>query len=128
MGMISRIKDMFVSKSNNEAMLFEEIQAQLIKDNKQLFIGELLQRACRNYPDKEALICRDKSITYKDFYFRAVAFSKKLSDKGVVAKDHVLLYYENSFEFYIAYWATLQLGAVIIPLNIFNLKLCPIWT
>lgn len=38
---------------------------------------------------------------------------------GVGQRDHVVLYFENSVEFYIAYFAVWQLGAVVIPLNIF---------
>jgi long-chain acyl-CoA synthetase len=83
------------------------------------YIGSLLQRAYRLFPNDIALIEDNKKITYQEFYFRALLFSKKLIAVGVCPGDRVFLFYENSLEFTIAYFGILQAGAVAVPLNIF---------
>jgi long-chain acyl-CoA synthetase len=45
--------------------------------------------------------------------------SKRLMSYGIEAGDRVVLLYENSLEFYIAYFAIWQIGAVVVPLNVF---------
>ena len=39
--------------------------------------------------------------------------------KGLKPHDRVLLFFENSIEFYIGYFAIVQAGGVVAPLNTF---------
>jgi len=89
------------------------------KDGNIFFVGQLLQRAATLYPDHTALVCLDQKISYKDLYHRSVLLSKKLIARGVKPKDRVLILFQNSLEFYVAYFGVLQAGAVVAPLNIF---------
>ncbi len=121
MSVISYLKKLFgqePQEQGREKIIFESIQKQLQGDGV-TFAGQLLQRAYQKFPQNTTLICRGKTVTYEELYVRAVNLSKKLIDRGVGKHDHVLLYYENSLEFYIAYFAIWQCGAVVIPLNIF---------
>ncbi|MBA3954864.1 AMP-binding protein [Candidatus Dependentiae bacterium] len=81
--------------------------------------GELLRRAARLWPDNSAVICQDQSITYGQLHDRACLMAEKLKIVGVLPNDHVLIYYENSIDFFIAYWGAWQAGAVVAPLNVF---------
>lgn len=87
------------------------------EQGKIMFAGRLLARAAHLFPQTYALICQDRSITYKDLYKKTVAVSTSLIKKGIKPGDHVALLFENSIEFYIGYYGAWQTGAVIIPLN-----------
>lgn len=82
-------------------------------------ISFLLQRAYRLYSDNCALIEGDRSVTYKELYYRACLLSVVIAKEGVNKGDRILLLFENSIQFYIAYFAALHVGAVVVPLNIF---------
>lgn len=96
---------------------YEQFKKNLIVDGKYIWAGSLLQRASQKWPHREALICSGKKITFKNLYARAVAFSKKLLAQGIKEGDIVALLYENSIEFYVAYYSIWQLGALVTPLN-----------
>jgi long-chain acyl-CoA synthetase len=104
---------------NVEKVLFNQQYAKMQRDGKLMYLGFLLQRGNELFPDRVALICRSKEITYKELFYRASLMSSVLRARGIKARDRVLLLYENSIEFYIAYFAVLQAGAIIAPLNIF---------
>jgi long-chain acyl-CoA synthetase len=84
-----------------------------------LYAGHLLQRAQLLYPNKLALIAPANQITYKELFFRALLMSKKLHDLGVTKGDNIVILYENTPEFYLAYFGIWQLGAVCVPVNTF---------
>lgn len=103
----------------DERQYFDQIQAELTKDGSLLYVGRLLERGAEKYGDLEALIYKDESISYKQLYARASAFSAVLQKKGVKPQDRVLICFENAPEFYVAYFAALQAGAVVAPINTF---------
>ncbi len=96
-----------------------ELRAEIFKNGKTFFLGSLLQRTAKRYPDNVALICVDKKITYKDLYYRALRLSELLIERGIRPHDRVFLFLENSIEFYIGYYGIVQMGAVVVPLNTF---------
>lgn len=102
-----------------EALRFEKYKELIHEDGTILSASKLLQRAAQRFADNVALIFKDKTIGYKELYFRACLFSNTLSAAGIKPRDRVLLMVENSIEFYIAYFGIWQTGAVIAPLNIF---------
>jgi len=108
-----------MASRNQEIQIFEKIQQELTSDGSLLYAGRLLQRASQKFPTHIALIEPNKSITYKELYFRSLELSKTLKAAGVKAGDRVLLFSENSTVFYVAYFAIWQLGAVVVPLNTF---------
>lgn len=110
-------------KLNNKNMSslerFDFFYKEITKSGKIIYAGKILQETYKNYPNHIALIYKDKKITYKELYYRACSFSNKLKEKGVVAGDIILIFFRNSIEFYIAYFAAWQIGAVVAPLNIY---------
>lgn len=102
-----------------EQQRFNHFVASVQHDGTFIFAGLLLQRAAQKWPDKQALICDNKSITYKELYYRALLCSKKL-EQHIKARDKAIIFYENSINFYIAYYALWQLGAVVVPVNVFS--------
>ena len=106
-------------KRKDENKIFFDIKKSFTIDGKLIYAGKLLNIAYTKFPNVAALIDSQRTINYKEFYFRSVQLSCKLKEMGVKPRDKVILHFENSPEFYVAYFAIWQLGAVVIPLNIF---------
>lgn len=98
---------------------FAKIMQEMQVGDKLLYAGALLRRAAEKFPTNTALICKGVSITYRKLYARAHAFGQYLKTLDVKPGDRVCLWFENSIEFYVAYYGSWQIGAVIIPLNTF---------
>jgi len=102
-----------------ESEVYKQLKTTFSIDGHDIGCDQILAVAAQKYSNNIALISGNTSITYKELYLKSVAVSKKMLDLGVNPEDRVLLYYENCIEFYIAYFATWQIGAVIVPINIF---------
>ena len=98
---------------------FDKYIKKISVDGKLISLGHLLQWAAKKYPARIALICRDEQISYLDLYRRACMFTELLRQKGIQPGDRVLVWLENSIEFYIAYFGVLQTGAIVAPLNVY---------
>ena len=119
MSIITRWRNNFSTLEVVESQIMANITNTLSPRGNLMYIGCLLQRAAELYGDSEALISQNRTISYKEYYFRTSLLSKKLQELGIKARDRVLLCGENSIEFYIFYFAALQLGAIIVPVNTF---------
>lgn len=108
---------MILGKANeSEHERFNHIYAKIVRLGS---LGFLLHRAGNVYGERTALIYQNEKITYRTLYWRACYVSIFLRSAGVRKNDRVLVLYENSPEFYIVYYAILQIGAVVVPLNTF---------
>jgi amino acid adenylation domain-containing protein len=76
-----------------------------------------LERSARLFPDKLALVCRDRRLTYRQLDQAANRFAAGLLAHGVVRGDAVVLLLENSADAVIAIFGTLRAGALIVPLG-----------
>lgn len=103
-----------------EQSIFDNLKKLFTTNNKFVYAGTLLQLAYKRHPQKTALVLSNTSINYQDFYYKAICISKDLQNKfDIKPRDRVLLFYENSIDFYVAYFGIWHCGAVIIPVNIF---------
>lgn len=109
-----------IHPKQNEAAFFKKTIEDISPKGRLLYVGNLLQRAAQLFNDEvPALIYQDETIRYLDLYRRASALTKLLIAKGLKPRDRVLVCFENSPEFYVAYFAVLQAGAVVAPINTF---------
>jgi len=84
----------------------------------QVTLNHYLDTAALRYPDKPALIYAGLSISYARLHAQVLAMAGHLQQNlGVRRGDRVLLISQNSPPFVIAYYATLRLGAVVVPIN-----------
>ncbi len=109
----------FFKRTNREKDSFDSVKRKFTKDGKLVYAGSILKLAYKKFADKIALVCDDEKINYDEFYFRSVLLSNKLKKLGIKPRDKVILYSGNSIDFHIAYFAIWQIGAIIVPLNIF---------
>ncbi|MBQ0721473.1 MAG: acyl--CoA ligase [Gammaproteobacteria bacterium] len=72
----------------------------------------------RQFGDRDYLVYEDQRLTYEQHYQQVVTLAHALSDQYGIAKgDRVALAMRNYPEWPIIFWATLSIGAVIVPLN-----------
>ena len=103
-----------------EVYRFDQLYETLLKDGKLMFAGRLLQRATQMHGDTIAIIYENSAISYKKLYALASALSKKIVVQyGLKPRDKALISFENSPQFYIAYFALWQAGIVVAPVNTF---------
>ena len=80
-------------------------------------LNEILPKALRLYPSKEAVVYRDIRMSYSEFAERVWRLSRALLDLGVNKQDRVGIMHENSNEFLETYFAAAHIGAILVPLN-----------
>ncbi len=102
-----------------EQQRFEKLYASFSVDGKLIHAYDLLKRAAHLWPQRTMVICDDDSLTYREVYLRSKLLAHKLREYGVRKDERVILYYENSVSFYIAYFAVWHAGGIVIPLNVF---------
>ncbi len=88
-------------------------------DGKLMHVHDLLKRAAQLWPTRTMVICGDDSITYKELFLRSKLLAHKLREHGVKKDERVIIYYENSIAFYVAYFAVWHAGGIVAPLNVF---------
>lgn len=95
---------------------YKKLESELIG----IWAGSLLERAAQKFPQTTAvMISPEKQITYRELYRAASQISHFIKQQGVKPRDRVIILYENSINFYIAYYGVWQTGAVVVPVNIF---------
>jgi long-chain acyl-CoA synthetase len=109
-----------MKQRNAEQIIFDELYKSMQYNGKLMFAGRLLQRAVQQHGDTVALIYHDKHISYKKLYAMASALSAKMIQQHAIKpRDRALICFDNSPEFYIAYFALWQAGVIVAPVNTF---------
>ena len=84
----------------------------------QATLPEYLDTAARRYPDKPAIIYCGSETTYAQLKQRVDALAGFLQQQlGVAPGDRVLIVSQNCPQFVAAFYAILQAGAVVVPVN-----------
>ena len=77
----------------------------------------LLQRAVARNPGGEAIVCGDARLTYRDFADLVSRCAAGLEARGIGRGDRVALLLGNDVAFPAVLFATLQLGAIAVPIS-----------
>ena len=81
-------------------------------------IGQLPAEAARRFGDKIALIAPGRELSFNELNALSNRCANALVGLGVKAGDRVTLYSGNSWEWIVAYYGALKVGAVINPINV----------
>jgi fatty-acyl-CoA synthase len=81
-------------------------------------VPELFRETCRDRPEKTAIVFEGREISYAELQSNADRCSQALLNLGVRAGDHIATIPTPSPEFASLYFGTLQVGAVVNPLNL----------
>jgi len=80
-------------------------------------LHELVRRSFERHPEQTALIFFGKHLSYKDVGKGVQRLAEALVDLGINAGDRIALLLPNCPQYVIAYYAILQAGAVVVPIN-----------
>ena len=80
-------------------------------------IEPLTEFAAAAHGDKEFIVYGDRRITFAEFFDQANTASASLSAAGVAHGDRVAVLSQNNPEWCISFWATVDIGAVLVGLN-----------
>ena len=80
-------------------------------------LNELLPKAVKLYPHREAVVCGSVRMTYREFGDRVGKLCHGLSALGLRKKDRVAILHENCHVFLETYFAAASLGLILVPLN-----------
>lgn len=80
---------------------------------------QILDRMCEEFPDQYAFRYTecDYTRTYPEFRDDVDTFARALISMGVRQGDHVAIWATNVPQWYITFWATVKIGAVLVTVN-----------
>jgi acyl-CoA synthetase (AMP-forming)/AMP-acid ligase II len=81
-----------------------------------LLLGDLLRRNVSVRPDKVAVIYEGTSLTFREMNDLVNQFANALVDLGVRRGDRIGLLHTNSHLFEVAYFASIKIGAILVPI------------
>src|SRR5690606_17425153 len=80
-------------------------------------LEQFLERSAARTPDKTAVICGKRRISYADLEADANRLARAFIECGIERGDRIAIWLENSIEAAIAIFATLKAGAVFMPIH-----------
>lgn len=83
---------------------------------KSLLAGHFYHNA-EAFPDKEAIWCDGKSVTYKDMAELVSRYSNLMISLGAAYGDHIAIPMNNSIESVALFFSAADLGVCVVPLN-----------
>lgn len=82
-----------------------------------MMVHHFLHKAAAGYPDKVALICQGRRLTYAWLEQAANRLACALREQGVEKGDRVVLHLNNSVEAVVGIFAVLKAGGVFVAAN-----------
>lgn len=79
-----------------------------------MLVDHFLSKAADAFPDKEAIICGDRRITYAELLGLSYRLSQTLKNTGVKPGDRVAMLLDNSIEAAVGIFGTLMAGAAFV--------------
>jgi len=87
-----------------------------------MIVTDILEKTCKNFPDKNAMSMRIKyrtiTLTYRQLYDLVKRIALFLEKQGVNKEDKVLLLGHNSPYWSCIFWANMLHGYITVPINI----------
>jgi fatty-acyl-CoA synthase len=80
-------------------------------------LNELLPKAVNLFPGREAVVCGNLRLDYRDFAGRVWRLSHGLISLGLKRNDRVAILHENCHVFLESYLAAADLGLILVPIN-----------
>lgn len=82
-----------------------------------LLLGDILRRNAIVRPNKLAVIFEEIKLSYKELNDNVNQFANALLKIGVKKGDRVGILVKNSHHFVIVFFATIKIGAILVPIN-----------
>jgi long-chain acyl-CoA synthetase len=82
-----------------------------------VLLHHFLEDSASRYPDKTALICGDRRITYAQLDRGANALAQAFHAQGLARQSRVCIYYENSVETVMGVFAAMKAAGIFVVVN-----------
>ncbi len=82
-----------------------------------MLINDFLQQSTASFPDKIALVCQNKRLTYSEISNAAHSFAGSLSADGFQRQEPAVIWLENSAESVISLFGILEAGGFFVIIN-----------
>ena len=82
-----------------------------------MLVHDFLQCSARRYPDKEAIICDDRRVTYAQLDAWSNQLAHALIRRGIGRGDRVGLFLDNSIEAAVGLFGVLKAGGAFVVVN-----------
>jgi amino acid adenylation domain-containing protein len=82
-----------------------------------MLVNEFLERSANQFPNKEALICQERRVTFLEIEQAANSIANALIDQGLHKQDRAAIYLENSVESVISIFGILKASGVFVVIN-----------
>lgn len=105
-----------VTDNEKQKLLYDFNQTNLEYDKTQT-IHSLIEKQVKENPDKIAIICKDKKITYKELNYKANQIAHYLREAGVERNSFVGVLCNRSIEMFISLLGILKSGAAYLPID-----------
>ncbi len=80
-------------------------------------IADMIRRSAHHYPDKTALIFRDRSLTYTELEEDCNRVANALLDIGVRKYDRVAILAHNTLDHVLTWFGCAKTGAIYLAIN-----------
>jgi amino acid adenylation domain-containing protein len=80
-------------------------------------LEDFLERSAARLPEKTALVCGGRRLTYREIDVEASRLAHALVESGVERGDRVAIFLDNCVEAVVSIFAVLKAGAVFTPVN-----------
>ncbi|MFW5488579.1 MAG: long-chain-fatty-acid--CoA ligase [Desulfovibrio sp.] len=80
-------------------------------------VFEYLDRSAKEYPDRAAIIFKNKTITYAELHAQAEIMAANLRAQGVRSGDRVGVMLPNLPQTIVTYWGILKAGGAVVMTN-----------
>lgn len=81
-------------------------------------VYKALEDAAAKYPGQTAILFEGKAIKYSQLKFLVDKLATGLVKLGVKKGDRICLFLPNCIEFILSDWATLEVGAIVVPTSV----------
>jgi len=81
-------------------------------------VGDILPTAAARFGDKTALITQTRNLTFVQAEELSNRVANGLTAMGVAPGDRVMLFGPNCWEWLVAYYGIMKIGAVVNPINV----------
>jgi len=82
-----------------------------------MLVHDFLERSAERYPDKEAIICDDRRVTYAQIEAWSNQLAHALIRRGIGRGDRVALFLDNSIEAAVGIFGVLKAGGAFVVIN-----------
>jgi acyl-CoA synthetase (AMP-forming)/AMP-acid ligase II len=83
----------------------------------EILLGDILRKAAKLNPDKEAIIFKENRFTFKTFFERTNNIANFLMNSGVKKGDRIAVLMENCHQYAELYFAIPKSGGIAVPIN-----------